>query len=415
MRPNSISHNQDRKKPFWVHHLWSHGWHTVAFSSFHDRHNAWWWTNGWEELHTPTHKKGMEIADEIGAPALAWLEGNAERDNWFLDVHFWDVHCPYRVPEEWLRRFRGEPYPDFPDVEMVERNLEIYGPRSARDLHHERPPGWAPPHHPAEVRTLEDARLLVDGYDGSLAYVDHWIGRILNVLAEKGVLDDTAVIVSGDHGDSFGEHGQYMDHGIANVAVHNIPMVMRWPDMAGRGTSDALVYNLDLCPTTCELLDLPIPEEWDGKSFAAAVKGEEFAGRPYLVYDHGIYTYSRAVRTADWTLIAMYHPGLYRYDSPFYLHDLAADPGQQFNLYPERRDKFNELAGYMTEWRLEQVRKGGAPDPLEQMVTTGPFIYCTPERMERRLQETGRGELVEELRGRLARIRQDPCRCNYGR
>jgi len=418
LRPNSISHALDRNKPFLMHHLWANGMKTVAFSSFHDRHKAWWWTAGWDELHT-NRKHGQEIAHEIADPALAWLEQNARDDNWFVDVHFWDPHSHYRVPEEWLKKFWDEPLTPsrqgsvrtFPDEAAVERNLRFYGPRTANDLYTgyrncERPNE----NHPEGVRTLADAKRLIDMYDGSIAYADYHVGKLLDLLERKGVLDETAIIVSADHGDSFGEHGQYMDHGIANVAVHNIPLVVRWPGMPERGRTDALIYNLDLCPTLCDLLGLRTPEEWDGESFIRALKGEAFDGRPYLVYTHGIYTFSRAVRTKDWTLIEMLHPGLYPYDSPFYLHDLTADPYQEVNLYPERREKFGELAGYMAEWRQEQVRKGGSPDPLEEMVAIGPFIYFAPEAMDACLRSTGRERQAEELKARLAGIRKDQCR-----
>ena len=411
LRPNHVSHTLDKAKPFFVHHLWDNGLRTVAFSTFHDRHRAWWWSAGWEELHVPSHKGGGETADEIGEPALRWFEQNADADDWFVDVHFWDVHSRYRVPDEWMERFHDAPMPPFPNKDTVERQRDMYGPRCAHDLY-SRYPGERKPnrYHPDAIDTLDDARKLIDGYDGSLAYVDHYIGRIVEVLERKGVLEDTAIIVSADHGDSFGEHGQYMDHGIANVAVHNIPLVVKWPGQPARGLNDALIYNLDLCPTVCDLLELSTPEKWDGESFIAALEGEQFAGRPYLVYDHGIYTFSRAVRTRDWTLIAMLHPGLYPYESPFYLHDLVEDPYQQHNLYPERRDMFNELSGYLAEWRLEQVRKGGAPDPLEAMVATGPFIYFRPDEMEDRLRRTGREHLIEDLRQRLAAIHEDFCR-----
>ena len=411
MRPNSISHGMDSAKPFFVHHLWENGLRTVAFSTFHDRHNAWWWSSGWEELHVPSHKKGSETADEIGEPALRWFEQNAKDDNWFVDVHFWDVHSHYRVPDEWMNRFRDEPAPPLPDADIVERQADMYGPRTANDLYtgykdEARPDEY----HPHGVHTLDDVKMLIDGCDGSLAYADSYVGRILDELDAQGVLEETAIIVSADHGDSFGEHGQYMDHGIANVAVHNIPMVVKWPGQPARGLCDALIYNLDLCPTVCDLLGMRTPEEWDGESFMSALEDTSFAGRDYLVYDHGIYTLSRAVRTRDWTLIAMLHPGLYPYDEPFYLHDLTADPWQQHNLYGDRNDKFGELSGYLAEWRLEQVQKGGAPDPLEAMVYDGPFIYCQPEKLEARLKRTGREDRIEEFRARLGKIRRDSCR-----
>jgi len=314
------------------------------------------------------------------------------------------VHTPYRVPDEWLRRFSDEPMPPFPDAAAIERNREFYGPRTAHHLYNYRddPPS---PFHPRTLDTMDDARMIIDAADGSLAYVDSWVGKLVEMLEKKGVLEDTAIIVSADHGDSFGEHGQYIEHGIANVAVHNIPLVVRWPGMAARGLNDALIYNVDLCPTVSDLLGLPIPADWDGDSFGAAMRGEEFAGRPYLVYDHGVFTLSRAVRTKDWTLIVMYHPGLFPYDSVFYLHDLRSDRYQQVNLYPERMDKVGELCAYLQEWRVEQIRKGGAPDPLESQVAKGPFVYYTPQLMDQRLRAQGRDDQADDLKHRLEGIK----------
>lgn len=168
--------------------------------------------------------------------------------------------------------------------------------------------------------------------------------------------------------------------------------------------TDALIYNVDLPPTICELLDLPAPELWDGASFAAALRGDKFAGRQYIVFDHGIYTFTRTVRTKDWMLMQMLHPGLYPYDEPFYLHDLKADQYQQVNLYPQERAKFGELAGHLAEWRHQQIQKSGGPDPLEQMLHTGSFTYYTPEELIERFRQTGREHLVPDLVERLARI-----------
>ena len=409
MRPNNAGHGQGADIPFFMSHLWRSGMKTVAFSSFHDRHSAWWWTAGWDEIHS-NRKGGGEIAHEIVEPALGWFEQNAEQDNWFVDVHVWDAHSMYRVPDEWLHRFSDEPLPDdFPDEAAVERNLDMYGPRTARDLYTGHTNDETPnDDHPEGVYTLDDAKRLIDMYDGSIAYVDDQIGRIFDLLERKGVLDDTAVIISADHGDSFGEHGQYADHGIANVPVHNVPMVVRWPGAVGGEVNDELLYTIDLCPTVCDQLGLPTPEGWDGESFASALRGEPYSGRDYLVMDHGIYTFSRSVRTRDWLLMEMLHPGLYPYDSPFYLHDLRADPHQQVNLYPDNRSDFGRLAGYLAEWRLAQVRNGGAPDPLEEMVPLGPFIYYTPEKMDARLRATGREQQADELRERLARFKTNP-------
>ena len=177
--------------------------------------------------------------------------------------------------------------------------------------------------------------------------------------------------------------------------------------MTARGRNDALLYNLDLGPTLCDLLGIRTPEEWDGASFARAIEGKPFDGRPYLVYDHGVMTLSRAVRTRDWELVNVLHPGLFNYEGPHFLHDLTNDPHEQANLIDDRRDVYNELCGYMNDWRIEQVRKLGAPDPLESMMFDGPYIYYDAAEMEARFRRTGREHLVEDLRKRQEIVRKD--------
>ena len=405
----SHGHWRDPERPMLQHHLWQQGVKTVSFSSFADRHNAWWFSAGWEELHTFTRKQGQERADEVNQAFLPWLRAHGAEDNWFIHLHYWDIHSHYRVPARWVERFRDEPPPPWPDQAAIDRQQEMYGPRTAQDLYtgyeggagggYGRPIGYMPD----AIRNVDDFKMLIDGYDGSIAYVDHHVGQVLDALDELGVLDETAIIVSADHGDSFGEHGQYMDHGMANEAVHNIPMIVRWPGLTQQGHCDRLIYGLDLAPTLCELLGLPTPAGWDGRSFAPALRGRPFEGWPYLVWDHGIYTFTRAVRTPEWLMILVLHPGLYPYDEPVLLHDVRADPYQATNLAGERPQVVGELMSHLAGWRQEQLQASGEPDPLEAMIATGPFLYYTPEQMYERLERTGRGHRVPELKARLAR------------
>lgn len=408
-RTLSSGHWRDPEKPMLAQHLWQTGMKTVSFSCFADRHNAWWFANGWEETHTFTRKRGQETADEVNAAFLPYITQHCREDDWFIHLHYWDCHSHYRLPGDWPDRFVDQEAPAWPDEETIAAQQEFYGPRSARDLYtgyakgYERPM----PYMPDSISNRADFKRLIDGYDASISYADYHVGQVLNALSDAGALDDTAVIVSGDHGDSFGEHGQYMDHGIANAAVHNIPMIVRWPGMPQGLKCDELVYGLDLGPTLCDLLGKRTPTKWDGRSFADAVRGKAFEGWPYQVWDHGIYTLSRAVRTQDHLLINMMHPGLYRYDEPVYLHDLRADPHQTTNIASERPDLVGEMQAKLGEWKAEQINKGAAPDPMEAMVVEGPFLYYTPEQMAERLKLTGRTKELAELRERLRRYHRD--------
>lgn len=408
----SYGHWRDPERPMLQHHLWQHGFKTVSFSCFADRHNAWWFSAGWEELHTFTRKRGQERADEVNAAFLPWLRTHGREDNWFIHLHYWDIHSHYRTPPSWVEMFHDLPAPAWPDKATIAQHQEMYGPRTAVDLYtgYEKGAGGGyrrpVPYMPDAIRTVEDFKLLVDGYDASIAYTDHHIGQVLGTLGNLGILDETVIIVSGDHGDSFGEHGQYMDHGIANEAVHHIPMIVRWPGVTRKGRCAEFIYGMDLGPTLCEMLGLPIPAGWDGRSFAAALRGEPFTGWPYQVWEHGIYTFTRAVRTPDWLMILLLHPGLYPYDEPVLLHDMRADPHQTRNLAAQRPDVVGQLMAHLTTWRQEQLQKGSAPDPLEAMVATGPFLYYTPEQMYDRLERTGRAARIPELKARLARYQQ---------
>jgi arylsulfatase A-like enzyme len=403
-------HARDTSRPMLQMHLWQHGMKTVTFSCFADRHNAWWFNAGWEEVHTFTRKRGQERADEVNAAFLPWFRQHAREEDWFIHLHYWDIHSHYRVPPDWVARFRDLPAPKWPDQAAIDRHQSFYGPRSAVDLYtgYEggKGGGYARPVEtmPDAIRTTDDFKLLVDGYDASLAYADSHVGQVLDALDDAGVLDHTAIVVSADHGDSFGEHGQYMDHGIANEAVHNVPMIVRWPGATTRpGRCEAMIYGMDLAPTLCELLGFPIPSRWDGRSFAPALRGEEFAGWPYQVWDHGIYTFTRAVRTREWLMIRVLHPGLYPYDEPVMLHDMWRDPHQTRNVAAERPEVVAELCAMLADWRQEQLQKSAPCDPLEAMIAQGVFIYYTPERMFQRLERTGRGHLVAELKARLNR------------
>ncbi len=412
-RPLSSGHKRAEGMPMLQEHLRNQGIKTVSFSSYAERHNAWWFANGWQELNCFTRKRGHETADEVNAAFVPYFEQHCREDDWFMHLHYWDIHSHYRLTSESAKRFEDEEAPAWPDEETIARHQEFYGPRTAVDLYtgYEREglrPGESPVEcMPPAVRNRADFKQLIDGYDAAIAHADHHVGQVLDVLADAGVLDETAIIVSGDHGDSFGEHGQYMDHGIGNEPVHNVPMIVRWPGVPGGTKSDALIYGLDLAPTLCEMLGASVPERWDGRSFAGAIRGEPFDGWPYQVWDHGIYTFTRSVRTPEYLLIDILHPGLYPYDEPCLLHDLRTDPHQQINLAHDRPDVAADLRNKMCEWKAEQLRKGAAPDPLEAMVSEGPFLYYDPESMGRWFDATNRSHLREDLKVRLRKYHGD--------
>jgi arylsulfatase A-like enzyme len=407
--PESLGRRaRDRQMPMVMRHLRANGLRPVSFSNFGDRHEAWWFHSGWDEHHLINLRRGFETADEVSGVVLPWLERHGSEDDCFLHLHYWDVHFPYRSPDmpKLMERFADEPPPDWPDAETIRRHYERhYGPRSARDL-------WGTdnwwrdqcPWMPTEIANRDDFKRLIDGYDATIRLVDEHIGRVLSLLDRQGVLEETAVIVSGDHGDTFGETGLYMDHYTAAEPVLRRPLIVRWPGVTRPSVCDALLYQLDLAPTLCELLGIEVPALWDGASFAAALRGEEFTGRDHLVLDHGLATVQRAVRTRHRLFVRTLCPGLYRIDEPCWLFDMEADPHMTRNLVGEEPDEVRRCDHFILEWKAEQDRRHGPhADPMDELARreaardTAPFVE--------HLRNEGREAQADDLARRLSQFR----------
>ncbi len=121
--------------------------------------------------------------------------------------------------------------------------MVLYGPRTALDLHYAWGPRSSPqPHNmPDAIRHRADFEHLINGFDGAIMVWDHF-GRLLEILEELGIAGETAIIVSADHGESFGENGSYAEHRMgAAVQRHRRPAPHHRPaaHVPGTGRPDA--------------------------------------------------------------------------------------------------------------------------------------------------------------------------------
>jgi choline-sulfatase len=345
------------------------GLDTISFSNFADRHSAWYWMCGWTEFHTPNLKCGGESAPEVNAPVLDWIKKNKGRDNYLLHINYWDTHRVYKMDGSWADRFAGTPCPAWPDEEAVAKHQSITGKFTAHAQFRDGVSPW--PLMPGGVGNRAEFEHIVTGYDASIAYVDHHLGIILDALAADGGLDDTAIIVTSDHGDSFGEHGVYADHTNASSSIHNIPLIVKWPGKTTGGrAADSMLCNVDLPATLCELMGHPIPEDWDGVSFLPQLEGKPGVERDFLVWQHALYTVQRGVRTRDHLMVRTYDNHNYKCaDRDLYddveLYNLTTDPYETTNLHDQEPNRVAEMDGLMSQWVDEQLSKPNSiPDPL---------------------------------------------------
>jgi len=391
---------QSREEASWMDILREAGLHTVSVSPFAERHSAWWFYRGFSEIYN-TGKCGMERADEVAPAAIDWITRHGREDNWFLQINMWDAHTPYRTPLAYGNPFEGEPIPSWISSEKIAADYGAYGPHSAQDPAEVGPNDTARwPRLPADIRTLDDYRMWIDGYDTGIRYMDDHIGLILDALRAQGVLDDCIIIASSDHGENQGELNVYGDHQTADQITNRIPMIIRWPGLVTPGQVDnALHYNLDLPPTMAELLGARIPTRWDGQSFAATLQNSTQTGRDHLVLSQCTWSCQRAVRFGDWLMIRTYHDGLKGYP-PVMLYNVARDPHELNDLAAEQPAVVNEGLALLERWQAEMMSSSdSAIDPLWTVMREGGPFHTRGmlQAYAERLRSTGRAGHAEAI------------------
>ncbi|KHF36378.1 Choline-sulfatase [Paenibacillus sp. P1XP2] len=381
------------------------GMKTALVSPFGERHSAWTFYAGFNEIYN-TGKSGMESAEEVTPTVLDWLERNADQDDWMLYVNYWDPHTPYRAPESFGNPFENEPLPAWITEEVLELHKKKVGPHGANEINmynSDTLPKY--PRHPDEIQTMRDLRRMIDGYDCGIRHMDDHVGAIFRLMEQKGIMDDTVIIITADHGENMGELGIYGEHGTADQGTCRIPMIIRWPGKQKGLVDTGLHYHLDLPPTMAELLGVSPAPSWDGMSYAGTVARGEQTGRDFLVVSQCAHVCQRSVRFGDWLYVRTYHDGYHLFDKEM-LFNIAEDPHEQHNLARQRRDLCKEAVYFLNEWhdRMMETMKFDV-DPLWTVMKEGGPYHAKghlPMYIER-LKNTGRGDAVEELMKRHPR------------
>jgi len=384
----------------WMHCLRRQSLTTVSVSPFAERHSAWHWYANFSEIYN-TGKFGQEEASETLPPALDWLRRRAKQDNWFLHLNFWDPHTPYRTPAKFGDPFRDDPLPAWLTEEVRQRHWEGCGPHSAREiLGYTVHPDNPHPRQPAQADSMQEVRRMFDGYDTGIRYADEQIGRVLDVLADQGVLNETAIVISSDHGENLGELNIYGDHQTADLITTRVPLIISWPGLTRDARVDAaLHYHVDVAATVIELAGGAIPENWDGRSFADAFRKGGETGRESLVLSQGAWSCQRAVRFGDFICIRSYHDGYHGFPEVM-LFDVKRDPHEQRDLAGSRPAEVKRAAKLLEEWHAEMMRTASQPvDPMETVLREGGPLHTRghlPRYLER-LRNTGRTQWADRL------------------
>jgi arylsulfatase A-like enzyme len=207
--------------------------------------------HAWHYFTQATDSSAYAKADTLTDTALEWVDSDWEGDQYFLWLHYMDVHYPFFPPDEHMEAAGHEP---LSKSRAGKLNRQM----------HEEPEKF-------DQDGIED---LLGLYDGEIRFADHEIGRLLDGFEAAGALEDTAVFLTADHGESFGEHDRFGHHSYPYEEIIRVPLITSTPADTGN-TVDDQVSLIDLGPTIYDLTGIEMPEAVQGRSLLSLMQGGE--------------------------------------------------------------------------------------------------------------------------------------------
>ncbi|MGQ9579170.1 MAG: sulfatase-like hydrolase/transferase [Candidatus Aminicenantales bacterium] len=240
-------------------------------------------------------------AEKVIENALSWLAGIPAGKKWFCWIHLWDPHAPYWPPEPYATRFKNDPY------------------------------------------------------TGEVAYVDEQVGKLFDFLEKNHLEERTLIILTGDHGEALGEHGEATHGYFAYNSTIWIPLIVAGPGIK-QGRQAAYVAHIDLFPTVADYLGLSLPKHLQGASLIPLLEGKRIKERP--IYFESL----EAHLGRGWApLRGLIYQQKKFIESPLpELYDLAADFEEKNNLASrENLQPFQEQLRLLKEkWSVPFRPKG---------------------------------------------------------
>ena len=274
--------------------LKAHGFTTAAFVSSFILDSQFGLDQGFDHYDDDLGEKktagqagiNEQRGDETTTKAISWL-GEHKDEKTFLFVHYYDPHMDYAPPEPFASKYQ---------------------------------------------KLLPGLRKELQAYAGEVGFVDHCIGLLIEELKKLGLYENTLICITADHGDSHGEHKEIRHGYFAYNATTQVPLIFKIPDMGGPVRIEDPVGIVDIVPTICSVLGVPITENIQGKDLGSYWTGKD---DPYP--DRTIFTQANepmkyggnsllGIISGDYKFIQTTRPELYHLTKdPQELHDLAAD------------------------------------------------------------------------------------------
>jgi arylsulfatase A-like enzyme len=275
-----------------------------------------------------TRDSGAALTNER---MLQWIDGSTTTDEpFFAFVNYMECHEPYNPPAPYDRRFMPAEYSPWRVARVGNNQHVLTKPEKTR---------------------REDLEIIRALYDGELNYLDAQIGQLTASLQRRGLLDNTLLVITADHGDSLGEHDQIGHRQALFEQLVHVPLVVHWPArLSSPRRVTGQVPLIDLHTTLLTAAEVA-PEA------RAASAGQDLfsapAARPFVIAENTApksqsSVVARMVRTDR-------HKLIWKSDERHELYDLAADPAETVNLAQQQPETLQQLTRQLESWQQSLV------------------------------------------------------------
>lgn len=287
----------------------------------------------YDDTLNPEKEQAMSLYNERNAElatqsAIKWISHNTNA-KFFAWIHYFDPHANYQPPSPFAEQYATQPY------------------------------------------------------DGEIAYTDYWIGILINQLKNMGLLDNTLVVLTSDHGEGLGEHNELTHATFIYDTTLHVPLIFRYPKKIPRKKIiQEFVRTIDIMPTILSTLDFPSPPV-EGIDLMNLIRGKTnnlgldlYCETLFPQINYG-WSPLEGIRNSDWKYIKAPKSELYH---------LAQDPGELYNFYDRQKgpaqqfhQRMEELKKRLTDRKAPQDTRLALDKEAEERLKSLGYIWATKE------------------------------------
>ncbi len=268
------------------------------------------------------------IASSLSDAAINWISQHYKK-KFFLWLHYQDPHGPYTPPYPYNKKFSINLYTGNTKIKLLNKDDDS---------------GWGGIPWYQQIEGKQDARFYISQYDGEILYLDHHIGRLINVIKKLKLDKKTLIIITADHGEALDNaHGYYFSHenGLTDDQI-KVPLIIKFPgcEKIQKIIKDP-VSTINIMPTILDIIGVSTPSNLQGKNLFKS-------RRNYVFGENHLGTQNFSIRMDHFKLI-------YR-DKKKNFYDLLKDPIESKNIYNPQNKNCEKMENILIEY-IEKTKQ----------------------------------------------------------